>query len=244
MLKAKVAAIIQARLGSTRLPGKVLMEIENKPMLWHVVNRLRHCELLDEIIIATSVNENDDLIEKFCKDNHITCFRGSENDVLSRYYAAAKKNEVDIIVRITSDCPLIDSQIVDLAIRKHKEFSADYTSNIIKRTYPRGLDTEVFNFNILEKAYQAADKSYQREHVTVFIHEHPELFKFYNVENNRDLSCWRLTVDEEKDLELVREIYKRLNSKKIFFMKDILRLLDNEPSLMEINKEIRQKNIK
>ncbi len=239
-----VVAIVQARVGSTRLPGKVLMEIEAKPMLWHVINRLRYCKLLNEIVIATSINKNDDLIEKFCNDNNVICFRGSENDVLSRYYEAAKRQKANTIVRITSDCPLIDPRIVDLVVDNHKKFSADYSSNIFKRTYPRGLDTEVFNFDTLEKIHKRADKAYQREHVTAFIHEYPELFKLYTVENDQDLSCLRLTVDEEEDLKLIREIYKKLNSKSVFFMEDIIKILNDEPSLARINERIKQKNIK
>jgi spore coat polysaccharide biosynthesis protein SpsF len=240
----RTVVIIQARMGSTRLPGKALMKIEDKPMLWHVINRLKYCKLVNEIVVATSVNKNDDLIEKYCKQNHIICSRGSEDDVLARYYEAAKKYEANIIVRITSDCPLIDPKIVDLVIQKHKEKSVDYTSNTLKRTFPRGLDVEVFDFNALEKAFIETKEPYQREHVTVYIYEHPELFKVYSVENNQDLSCLRLTVDEEKDLEFVGEVYKRLYSKKIFFMEDILKVLDNEPSLVEINKEVKQKIIK
>ncbi len=244
MHKCKIVAIVQARMGSTRLPGKVLKDIEGKPMLWHIVNRLKHAKLIDKIVIATSVNKKDEAIEKFCKENNIDCFRGNEEDVLARYYETAKEYNADIIIRITSDCPLIDPEIVDLVVRRHKENSADYTSNTLKRTYPRGLDTEVFGFYALEEAYKRAKELYQREHVTPFIYEHPELFKLQNVENNKDLSYLRFTVDEEKDLELVRKIYKRLfNNKKNFYLQDIMVILKREPFLIEMNKSVKQKSL-
>ena len=149
-----VVAIIQARLGSTRLPGKVLKKIQNKVVLDYVIDRLKTCKKIDEIVLAITTNKKDDVLEKYAKDKKINYIRGSEEDVLSRYYEAAKKYNADIIVRITSDCPLIDPKIVDEIITKHLENNADYTANIIERTYPRGLDTEVFNFNTLETSFK------------------------------------------------------------------------------------------
>jgi len=244
----KTAAIIQARMTSARLPGKVLMDIEGKPMLWHVVNRLKFSKKLNDIILAVPDTKENDILEKFAEDDKIKYFRGSEDDVLSRYYQTAKKFKSDLIVRITSDCPLIDPKIVDLIIEKHLNSTADYTSNksnnIWKRTFPRGLDTEVFNFRVLEKTYREAKEIYQREHVSPYIYEHPELFYLNNVENNKDLSYMRWCVDETKDLELVREIYNRLyKNNKIFLLKDIVNLLEKFPQLLEINKNVKQKKI-
>jgi len=241
----KIVAIIQARMGSTRLPGKVMKEIVGFPMLWHVVNRLKHSILLDRIVVATTINSKDDIIEDFCKKNNIELFRGNEDDVLDRYYMSAKHFEADIIVRITSDCPLIDPYIVDLVIRKHMNCNVDYTSNTLKRTYPLGLDTEVFNFSSLEKAYYEAKENYQREHVTVYFYENPNLFKLQNVENSINLSYLRWTVDEERDFQFVSEIYNRLyREDKIFLMEDIIEVLKKEPHLIEINKDVKQKKIK
>jgi len=205
-------------MGSTRLPGKVLMEIEGRPMLWHVVDRLKHSKKLNDIILAIPDTEKNDVLEKFCKDNKIKCFRGSEEDVLSRYYEAAKNFKCDVVVRITSDCPLIDPEVVDQVIGKHLSSGADFTANFlegkkcesIERTFPRGLETEVFNFSILEKVHQQAVEQHQREHVDPYVFENPDIFKISVVKNDKNLSRLHLTVDEEKDLELVRKIYKKL----------------------------------
>ena len=242
----KIEAIIQVRMGSTRLPRKVLADIEGKPMIWHVVNRLKFSKKLDEIILAIPDSKENDVLEKFAKDNKIKYFRGSEKDCLSRYYETAKKFKCDVIVRITSDCPLIDPKIVDLAIKKHLNSGADYTSNIFKRTFPRGLDTEVFNFSTLEQVRKKSEKPYQREGVVVseYIYENQGMFHLADIisENKENLSYMRWTVDEIKDLEFVREIYKRLYKKgKIFLMEDVITLLRLYSELMETNKDVKQK---
>jgi len=245
--KFKIGAIIQARMTSTRLPGKVLMDIEGKPMLWHVVNRLKFSEKLDDIILAIPNTKKNNILEKFAKDNKVKYFRGSEEDVLSRYYKTAKKFKCDLIVRITSDCPLIDPQIVDLVIEKHLKLNADYTSNTLKRTFPRGLDVEVFNFKVLKKAQKEAKEDYQREHVTPYIYKNPEIFKIQNIKAERRLRYLeiRLTVDTKKDLRLIREIYKRLyKPKKIFYTEEIIDLLDKYPELIKINANVQQKALK
>lgn len=245
----RIVAIIQARMGSSRLPGKVLMEISGKPILWHVVNRLRDCRFLDQIVIATSVDKKDDAIEKFCKDNDISYYRGNEADVLDRYYQTAKDYDADIIARITADCPLIDPKIVDRVITGYFENMTNFdgASNIVNRRYPRGLDVEVVSFSSLERCWEEADKDYQKEHVTPYIYEHPEIFKIYSIEskNNEDLSCLRWTVDEEADLQFVREIYKRLHKpRKLFLMDDVLQVLKKEPYLGRINRCIKQKEVR
>jgi len=240
----KVAAIIQARMGSMRLPNKVLADIEGKSMLWHVINRLKRAELVDEIIVATTTNREDEPIIELAEEIKLKWFRGSESGVLDRYYQAAKKYEADVIVRITADCPLVDPQITDKVIKYYlnNKNKFDYVSNILERTYPRGLDTEVFSFNALEKSWYKAKKLYEREHVTPYICEHPETFRLANVENSKDLSYMRWTVDEEKDLEFVRGIYNRLYKKKeVFLMKDVFTLLKKEPHLMQINRKVMQK---
>lgn len=240
----RISVIIQARMGSSRLPGKTLMTIGGKPMLWHVIERLKGSKKIDDIIVATTTNPEDDAIEALAKEQAWLLYRGSSEDVLDRYYQAAKKFGIDVIVRITSDCPLIDPEIVDLIIEKHLSSGADYTSNVLKRTFPRGLDVEVFNFKTLEKAHKQAKKDLQREHVTLYIYEHPEIFHLDNIENNKNLSYMRWTVDEMKDLELVRKIYSKLyKGGKIFLLQDIVNLFKKSPELLEINKEVKQKEI-
>jgi len=242
MREKKIVAIIQARITSTRLPGKVLMEIEGKSMLWHVLNRLKFSKKLDDIILAIPNTKENDILEKFAKDNKVRYFKGSEEDVLSRYYETAQKFNCDPIARVTSDCPLIDPEVVDLVVEKYLDLGADYTSNTIKKTFPRGLETEVFSFRILERAYTEAKNDLEREHVTLYFVKYPEIFRLVNVVNEKDLSYMRWTVDEAKDLEFVREVYRRLYKEgKIFSMKDIVSLLKKYPELMEINKGVKQK---
>lgn len=243
----KIAAIIQARMTSTRLPGKVLMDISGKPMLWHIVERLKYSKKIGEVILAIPDTKQNDFLEKFAEDNDLKYFRGSEEDVLSRYYEAAKKFRTDVIVRITSDCPLVDPEIVDMIIEKHLNSDADYTSNTIKRTFPRGLDTEVFDFNILEKTRKNAKENYQREHVTPYIYENPNEFKLQSVEvkGKFEKPNLRLTVDTKEDLILIRRVYEYLyKPKDIFYIGDIINLFNKYPQLSLINKNIKQKKLK
>lgn len=245
--KKRIIAVVQTRMGSTRLVGKVLKKIRGKPMIWHVVNRLRFSKNINDIILAIPNTKENDILEKFAQDNKIKCFRGSEQDVLSRYYQAAKEYKGEVIVRITSDCPLIDPQIVDLVIEKHLDSGVDYTSNTLKRTFPRGLDAEVFDFKVLEKNYKEAKKDSEKEHVTPYTYLHPEIFSLQNIEAEGKLrrpEFW-LTVDTKEDLELVREIYKRLyKPSKIFYTEEIIDLLDKHFKLLKINSHIRQKKFK
>ena len=247
-IKKRIVAIVQARMGSTRLPGKILKKIENKPMLEHVVERLKHAKTLNEIIIATSNSERDKPIVELAKRLGISHFAGSEDDVLGRYLNAAKQARADIIVRITADCPLIDPDVVDETVNRHLKLNADYTRTLIDedddKSFPRGLDTEVFSMDVLERVHNLADKSYQREHVTIFIYEHPELFKIENVAAEEDLRrpSFRLCVDVEEDLRLIKEIYGRLyKANEIIDIKDVIRLLDESPELRRLNAHVRQK---
>jgi spore coat polysaccharide biosynthesis protein SpsF len=241
---SKIGAIIQARMTSIRLPGKVLTDIEDKPMVWHVINRLRGSRKLNDIILAIPDTKENDILEKFAKDNNVKYFRGSEKDVLSRYYQAAKKFKAKVIVRITADCPLIDPGVVDEIVKEHLASRADYTSNIQIRTYPKGIDVEVLNFQALEKAHDEAKDSTDREHVTLYIRRHPNIFKQTKMVNNKDLSSMRWTVDEKEDLDFVRKIYNKLyQEEKIFSMQEVLKLLKKEPRLSEINRKIKRKPI-
>lgn len=234
----KAAAIIQARMGSTRLPGKVMHEIEGKPILWHVVNRVGLSKNINEVIIATTDSPQDDTIESYAKENGISYFRGSENDVLDRYYQCAKTYGVDIAVRITADCPLADPIVIDRVVGFFKEHQNeyDYVANVIPPTFPDGLDTEVFSFNTLEKAWKEAKYTSEREHVTAYIYKNPDKFKLYNITNDSDCSGLRWTVDTENDLAFVREVYKRFGKDNdIFYMDDVINLLNNNPELADIN---------
>lgn len=234
----KIKAIIQARTGSTRLPNKVLLEINGKPLLWHVINRLSFSKKLDQVILATTDNQADDLLEDFAKKYGINYFRGSENDVLDRYYQCAKLNEADVIVRITADCPLIDPEVVDKVIENflNNKENCDYCANVLPPTFPDGLDTEVFSFKTLERAWNEAKLTSEREHVTAYIYKNPEKFKLQNVANEIDLSSLRWTVDTENDFKFVKEVYQQLGKdKEIFYMKDILDFLEKNPELKDIN---------
>jgi spore coat polysaccharide biosynthesis protein SpsF len=237
----RIVAIIQARMGSTRLPGKVLMDLAGETVLARVVNRLRLCKRIDEILVATTDMPADDAIVAECRKIKAQVARGDQNDVLDRYYRAAQLTKAEIIVRITSDCPLIDPVITGKTIAAFLESRPDYASNALERTYPRGLDTEVFSFDVLARAWSEARKSYEREHVTPYIYERPEIFKILSVKGDDDLSTHRWTVDTPEDLELVRAIYTRLGNKPDFSWRDVLAAVEREPELMELNRQVMQK---
>jgi spore coat polysaccharide biosynthesis protein SpsF len=239
MKKNNIVAIIQARMGSTRLPGKVLMDVCGKPILEHVIERTKKCKEIDSIVVATTNRVEDKVIIKLAKKCKTKSFTGSEKDVLDRYYQAAKKFNANIIVRITADCPLIDSLVIDKVVKYHLENQreVDYTTK--PRAYPEGLDVEVFSFEILKKAWKEAKKPSEREHVTPYILNHPEIFYLSELSNdiNNDFSSMHWSVDEEQDLKFVKKIYKKLyKDGEIFYMEDVLKLLKEQPELMEINK--------
>jgi spore coat polysaccharide biosynthesis protein SpsF len=238
----RVVAIIQARMGSTRLPGKVLKDLCGATVLARVVNRTTRATLLDEIVVATTVKLADDAIVQECERLSVACFRGDEADVLDRYYRAAQDVSADAIVRITSDCPLIDPKIVDKTVGAFLEARPDYASNTCVPTYPRGLDTEVVTFAALEMAWTSATHPYQRSHVTPYIYENPSKFKILSVTGEEDNSACRWTVDTPEDLEFVRAVYSRLRDHR-FSWGDVLKLIEREPQLAEINREVEQKSL-
>ncbi|MCL4549645.1 MAG: glycosyltransferase family protein [Bacteroidetes bacterium] len=244
----KITAIVQARTGSTRLPGKILKNISGKPMLRHVVERLSFSKMTDQIIIATTDLPEDNIVEEFCIKNNYAFHRGSMDDVLSRYYDTAAKFNADIIVRITSDCPLIDPELIDSMLSNflsaNKSSRLDYLSNIIKRTFPRGLDAEIFSFAVLEKTYNEAKEVFEREHVTPYIYRHPEKFTIESFTNEKNYSSHRWTVDTEEDLKLINEIYSALyRPNSVFYFKDILQLFEKRPELFSINQNVRPKSL-
>lgn len=234
-----ITAIVQAHMGSTRLPGKVLIDIQGKPLLEHVIDRVRTARVIDSIVIATTFNEHDKAIIEFAKKLDIPYYVGSEDDVLDRFYQAAKKYKAETIVRITADCPLLDPNVVDEVVSFYLEGNYDYVSNTNPPTFPDGLDTEVFSFESIERAWHEARLCSEREHVTPYIRKHPEVFRIGNVTCKNDLSALRWTVDEDKDMEFVRKVYKQLYTEgMVFYMEDILNLLREHTELLEIQKGI------
>ena len=230
-------------MGSTRLPGKVLMDIGGRTALSRVVRRLSRATLINEVIVATSNLPADDAIVQECERLGVACFRGSEADVLDRYYWAAKNSDADAVVRITSDCPLIDAQLVDETIQAFEAHQADYASNVIPRTYPRGLDTEVFTAEALAWAWLEAREPHQREHVTPYFYEHPGTFNIASAAGDADLSHHRWTLDTPEDLDLIRTIYSRFDNRDDFYWRDVLDLMEREPELCRLTAHIVQKAV-
>ncbi|WP_252231541.1 glycosyltransferase family protein [Clostridium sp. ZBS15] len=242
----KVVCIVQARVGSTRLPGKVLKEICGKTVLEHDVNRLKLVPNIDEIVIATTVESQDDKILYEANRLGVKYFRGSENDVLSRYYFAAKENNADIVIRVTSDCPCLDYKIlkdmIDMYLDKSNDI--DYISNTIDRTYPRGYDVEIFSFDALEKVYNNAKKDYEREHVTPYLYDLNNKFRILSYKNSKDYSKYRVTLDTEEDLQVIKAIYEALFEENGYFLlEDVVNFLNKNPQIVSINENIEQKKL-
>lgn len=233
-----IAAIVQARMGSTRFPGKTLADIAGEPMLGHVVGRAKRISCVDEVIIATSDNPGDDILVDFAERRGLRVYRGSELDVVDRIYGAARNFKVSVIVRVTPDCPLLDPYVSGLVVRKFLEArsSLDYVCNTEPRTFPDGLDTEVFSLETLERLWREAHLPSEREHVTLYLWKYPEKFRVGHVTHHRDLSRLRWTVDEPSDLEFIRAIYARLGGLGCFGMGEVLAALEREPDLIEMNK--------
>ncbi|GGK34123.1 spore coat protein [Caldalkalibacillus thermarum] len=241
-----VVAIIQARMGSTRLPGKVLKKVLAKPLLEYQIERLNRCKLINTLVVATTTKQSDNPIVELCNQLGVNVFRGSEEDVLQRYYDAACKYKADVVVRLTADCPLIDPEVVDKVISCYLENQEqyDYVSNTLIRTYPRGLDTEVFSFQALKQAHQEAHDPQYREHVTSYLYLHPEKFRLFNVSHPIDYSHHRWTVDTGEDFELIRRIIEHLYPQNAMFkMKETITLLEYKPEWALINAHIEQKKI-
>jgi len=238
-----VAVIIQARTGSTRLPGKVMKRLMDRTVLGHVITRCLAMPLVEKVIIATTALAEDDVICREAENYGVSYYRGSTEDVLSRYYEAAQVVEANTIVRITSDCPLLDPNISNAVVEKFLQKKCDYMSTGLSGTFPRGLDTEVFSFAALELAYQKAVLPYEKEHVTPYLYLHPELFQLEAYHNELNQSQYRLTLDTEEDWELISTVYSRLYSGEVFELPSVLELFKNEPALPLINEAVRQKKL-
>ena len=234
-----IGCIIQARMGSTRLPGKVMLDVEsNKTVLYFVIKQLQSCKLVDKIIVATTTLEDDKQIANFSKQLGIDSFRGSSDNVLDRYYQCAKEYSVSAIVRIPSDKPLIDPEIVDNVVSMFMNSSYDYITNFLPNpTFPSGTEVEVFSINALKKAWEKAKIPSEKEHVTPYFINHEDKFKIFHTENSENLSHLRWAVDRIDDLKLVRKIASKIKKRPIL-MKDILELFTREPELSKINKNV------
>jgi len=228
-------------MSSTRLPGKVLKDLGGETVLARVVNRTRRAALVDEIVVATSVLPADDDIARECEALKVACFRGDELDVLDRYYRAAQEFAADVIVRITSDCPLIDPDLIDATVRSRFDQKADYASNALVRSYPRGLDVEAFTADALARAWSSATEKYQRIHVTPYLYETPKSLKVISTAGEIDHSQYRWTLDTPEDLELIRAIYKHFGNRDNMRWLDVLHLMETQPELAALNSHVRQK---
>ena len=263
-MKPRTIAIIQARMSSTRLPGKVLLDIAGEPMLARVIERAKRAKLIDEVVLATTTDPSDDPVAEFCAERGYNFTRGSLNDVLDRYYQAAKEYEADAIVRLTADCPVLDPDVVDETILAQREGNFDFVANRLPppmgRSFPIGLDTEVCTFAALENAWQNATEKHQREHVMPYLYENTNLqpatfkpsnlqtgtsprgFKIALINHVPDYGALRWTVDTPEDLEFIRQVFARFDDDN-FGWKDILSLLEKEPELAKINADVHHKTL-
>ena len=238
-MKGEKSIIIQARTGSKRFLNKVLINIENKPMICHVIDRVKKALFVDQIILATSNNPDDQILLKIADDENIIGFVGEEEDVLGRFYHAALEYNADPIIRVTADCPLIDPSLIDKMIKFYDEEDYDYISNTIERTFPDGLDIEIFSFAILEKTHMQAKWKSEREHVTPYMVKNQNLFKVFNYKNEHDLSNLRWCVDQKLDLDMIERIFQEMKPKAFFSTDDVLRLLSKKPEISKINSQIK-----
>ena len=237
-----IIAILQTRMGSSRFPNKVLRKIKGKTLLELYTNRVKKSQLVNKIVIATTKKSEDDIIKKIATKLGLECFRGSENDLLDRYYQCAKKYHADVVVRLTPDDPFVDYQVVDRAIQIYKDNQVDFVTNHFDPTYPEGLDIEVYSINALEKSWQEAKLLSEREHVFPYIQNNQNQFKIINFKQEQDYSHLRWTIDYECDYEMTKVIYDYLYDKKpIFLQEDILQILDKHPEISEMNSHIKRK---
>ena len=235
------AITIQARMGSTRLPGKVLKEAAGKPLLAHMVERLKHVPDIDKIIIATTDKATDDPIVELAEDVGVDFYRGSEDDVLSRVLEAALYHDIDLIIETTGDCPLIDPETIHQIIKTYHVSDVDYVSNVIERSYPIGMDTQVFATDILADVTKRTDDPQDHEHVSLFIYRHPEIYRLKNVLASPELMApdWRLTLDTPEDYTLIKTVFETLHpDNPAFSLADMFALFKDRPELLEINSHV------
>lgn len=258
----RTVAILQARMGSSRLPGKVLLDLAGQPMLTRVVRRVRASTLLDGLVVATTQDESDDPLAAFCREQGYDCLRGSQFDVLDRYYQAAKEVQAGIVVRITADCPLIDPGLIDQALQEFALYEVDFAANRLPppfgRSFPIGLDLEICSFKALERAWQEADQPHQREHVMPYFYEDARLeissptrsrattgrgFKILLLNHVPDYGAYRWTVDTPSDLEFMRQVLNHFEGRSDFSWLEVLNLVQAHPELARINAAEKHKNL-
>lgn len=232
---------------SSRLPGKVLKDIAGKPMLEHLITRIKNANLVDSILVATTDDSSDDVIHNFCDEIKIPCFRGHSFDVLDRYYQAAKANQAEIVVRITADCPLVDGKLIDSVVSPFIELDVDFAANRLpppwKRTFPIGLDIEVVKFSALERTWIEAKLPFEREHVLPYLYDEPQRFKTLLIHNDRDFGHKRWTVDTAEDLDLMRSIFEHFKPRLDFSWREVLKWLNVHPEIESLNKKIIHKSV-
>jgi spore coat polysaccharide biosynthesis protein SpsF len=229
--------IIQARMSSSRLPGKVLKNLNQKPLLQWMIERVQRCEEVDKIVIATSTSNDDDAISEWCNNHNIHCYRGELDNVLARFYHAATYYQADIIIRLTADCPIIDPKVIDEHIRFYRQNNYDYVSNGPEMTYPDGMGVEVFSYLTLQKVFQQATLASEKEHVTAFIYNHPKEFRLYNFKYHQDFSWIRVTVDYPEDFTLIEKLVNGLLPNNEFTLEDIINYVKKHPDMLNINNQ-------
>lgn len=245
----RTVAVIQARMGASRLPGKVMKRLGERSVLAHVIERVVRCRGLDAVVVATTLSPQDDQIANEATHCGVSSYRGSEHDVLARYYGAALQERAGIVVRVTADCPFLDTEVLEnlLAAFVASQESArpcDYLSNTLERTYPRGLDAEIFSFSVLQQAHNEAKLPYEREHVTPYLYQHPARFHLCSQRNDTDLSTHRWTLDTEEDWRFIQAVHQALvESNQAVRTKEILAVLKANPGLLSINAHIEQKKL-
>ena len=246
MNKPRVVAIIQARMSSSRLPGKVLQEISGTPMLLHVVNRARRASAVDDLMVATTTDDSDEPIETLCDHYGIPIYRGSQYDVLDRYYRAALQANADVIVRITADCPLIDPEEIDRTVDAFFNSGVDFAANRLPwgRNVPIGFDTEVCTFAVLERAWKEAKEPFEREHVMPYLYDTPDRFKVLLVNRDPDYGHYRWTVDTPEDLAFIRKIFQAFGGRDDMTYQEILNLIHTHPEYQSINAGVNHKTFK
>lgn len=243
----KVVAIIQARMTSSRLPGKVMREIVGYPMIYHVINRVGLSKSIDEVVVATTTDTQDDEIAQFCQENNISCFRGHPFDVLDRFYQTARAHQANVIVRITADCPLMDPELIDELVNDFLASEVDFAANRLpppwKRSYPIGLDIEIVSFINLERAWKEATSTFEREHVMPYFYDELDRFKILVKHHDPDYGVRRLTVDTPQDLEFVRKIFEYFSPEISFSWVEVMDLLNKKPELEQINATVPAKKV-
>jgi spore coat polysaccharide biosynthesis protein SpsF len=243
----EIVAILQARMSSTRLPGKVLLDLGGRPVLSRMVERVRQSKLITRVVVATTIDPSDEPIVQLCHDEKIDVFRGSLPDVLDRYYQAATLYHADIVVRLTGDCPLIDAQLIDQTIQALIDQKADFSCNRLPppfhRTYPIGLDVEVCTMAALTFAWHVADEKHDREHVLPYLYEVEGRFKVVQLDHTEDLGSLRWTLDTPEDYALLQQVIQRLGGRNDFAWLEVLELFKKEPELAQINQAVKHKSM-